>query len=309
MKGITLASPMNAILLLALLLPTLALGGPRTSANYTLGPEGFDAGGQRTAGANYTHDGSLGMICGMSTAPFPAETAKHGYVAQLYDVVGVEDSATPATVNETATRQLAAAQRMDDDSTLPLAAASVAWSVVTGPVVSVSTGGLATAGVVYQNTAATVRGTYGGMNGTLGLTVLNLLPDNFGSYAGDSIDDDWQVGYFGLDSPQAAPGANPDADPHNNRFEFLANLNPVDPNSCLHLTAARSPASPGGIDIVFWPVFAGRTYTVARSTTLDAGSWIPLASPPTSEAGGVRTVTDVSAAESREFYRVEITKP
>ena len=185
----------------------------------------------------------------------------------------------------------------------------MSWGIVGGPIASISPGGLATATAVYQNTTATVSGDRVDLKGVLDLTVLNVLPDNFGSYAGDTIDDAWQVFHFGLDNPLAAPGANPDGDPNDNLFEFLAKLDPKDGSSFLHLELRQSPAYPNGRDIIFWPVFSGCTYTVARSASLAADSWDPLASPPTSETEGVRTVTDVSDAETRGFYHVEVANP
>ena len=51
---------------------------------------------------------------------------------------------------------------------------------------------------------ALAQGSYAGSTGSLNLTVLNVNQDNFGSYAGDGIGDDWQVQYFGLPSNPAA---------------------------------------------------------------------------------------------------------
>jgi hypothetical protein len=38
--------------------------------------------------------------------------------------------------------------------------------------------------LVYQDTAAIARGQWAGLTGDLALTVLDTIPDNFGSYAG-----------------------------------------------------------------------------------------------------------------------------
>ena len=69
---------------------------------------------------------------------------------------------------------------------------------------------------------ATASASLSGVTGSLDLTVINLLADNFGSYAGDGIDDDWQVSFFGLDNPNAAPNVDFDGDEQDNLFEFLA---------------------------------------------------------------------------------------
>ena len=47
--------------------------------------------------------------------------------------------------------------------------------------------------------------------------MLDTIADNFGTYAGDGLGDDWQVQYFGLSNPNAAPLLDPDFDGHNNR--------------------------------------------------------------------------------------------
>ena len=71
-----------------------AQAGPRTSANYTIASDTADAGGRRATSASYTNDGSAGLIAGVSTVASPSETAKHGYVAQLFEVGGFTVSAS-----------------------------------------------------------------------------------------------------------------------------------------------------------------------------------------------------------------------
>ena len=218
-----------AALLLAMSVAT-AIAGPRTSTNYSVPTDTADAGGNRTTSAAYTHDGSAGGIVGISTVAAPAETAKSGYVGQLYDVTGLTPTAATTNVNEGATLQLGAWQALDDSTFLAVPAASVAWSTVNGPL-SISSGGLATAGAVYQNTSATAQGIALGFTGTLGLTVVNTLPDNFGTYAADGITDAWQVQYFGEGNALAAPGVDADGDGQNNLTEFRAGYIPTNASS------------------------------------------------------------------------------
>lgn len=49
---------------------------------------------------DYTNDGSAGGGAVISTVAAPAETAKHGYIAQLTEATGLQLTAPPATVNE-----------------------------------------------------------------------------------------------------------------------------------------------------------------------------------------------------------------
>jgi len=280
-----------------------------SSNNYTLAPEAIDHGGQRGTSANYTLNSSA-MPGGQGTSA--AYTLRSGFAGQLADAIAttLELSASPLTVNEGSTRQLAATLIFDDLSTQSLAASSITWSVQSGPLAGISTSGLATAAPVYQNSAAIAQGTYQSFTDTITLTVLNTLPDNFGAYAADGIDDDWQVQYFGLPpNANAAPSADPDFDGQNNFMEFMAGLMPTNASSFFQLAITSVPGQPNQRRIIFSPRFENRTYTVQTSLTLVSSSWQPLTTTTISDVATVRTVTDTQATEPRKFYRVQITRP
>jgi hypothetical protein len=304
----------HAALFLALLTAS-AQAGPRTSANYSIITDTADAGGLRTTSAAYTNDGSAGAVTGLSTVASPLEVVRHGYAGQLYDIVGLSlDSASVGNnVNETATLQLAAWQLLDDTSFLAVNANSVAWSVVSGPITGISTSGLATVGAVPQNTAATAQGIFGGLTGTLNLTVIDSISDNFGFYAGDGIPDSWQVQYFGLGTggqgnPQGLPNVDADGTGQTNLFKYTAGLNPTD-GTRFTITIAPTPGQPGQMSVTYSPVVAGRTYAVTAKTSLSGSSWSAInASGPTTN-GSQQTITDLSATGPAKFYHVEITKP
>ena len=283
--------------------------GPRTSTNYSIITDTLDDGGKRTTSTNYTMDGSIGEIAGIATVAAPAETAKSGYVGQLYEITGLTLNATPLTHNEGGTRQLSAAQLLDDSTTLAVNASSVAWSVLSGPLTSINASGLATAGIVYQNTGATAQGIFAGNTGALNLTVLDTIPDNFGSYAGDGLGDDWQVQHFGLDNPNAAPALDPDGDGEDNHFEFTAGVIPTDPGSRFVLRIEPVPAQPMRKNLIFSPHLGDRTYTVEFRSELTIGNWTTLGGTTQSDNGQERTVTDLNATGSTKFYRVQINKP
>ncbi|MBS0658269.1 MAG: hypothetical protein JSR82_08510 [Verrucomicrobia bacterium] len=296
------------LLLLASALTLPAFAGSRVSANYDLVSDTSDAGGRRTASAAYTHDGSLGGLAGISAAAGPGAVAKSGYVGQLYEVVGTLVQAPSTTVGETGVLQLGAAQVLDDATTLALSAASVAWSVASGPITGISATGLASAGLVYQATPATVQGTYGGFVGSLNLTVLDTLPDNFGSYAGDGIDDAWQVQYFGFDNPLAAPGVDASGTGQNNLFKFVAGLDPLDPHARFRVVATPVVGQPTQQRLTFSPVVPGRTYRVRANADLGTANWSTLPGPV--EINGTEgAYTDPTAAGARRFYEVQISKP
>lgn len=286
-----------------------AQAAPRTSANYSLVAEVADAGGRQATSANYTHDGSTAGVAGLSAVAAPLQTAKHGYVGQLYEVTGFIVNAAAPDVDEAATLQLGAWQLLDDATFLAVAPAAVSWAVVTGPITGISATGLASAGLVYQDTPATVQGTLGAATAPLNLTVRDTLPDNFGIYADDGITDSWQVQFFGLDSPLAGPAGNPDGDLHDNLFEFIAGLDPTDANSVFRLSIAAVPGQPGQKRLIFTPRLDDRTYAVKFRLELTAGEWLPLAASAFADAGDERTVTDLDASGPRRFYQVEITRP
>lgn len=286
-----------------------AVAAPRISASYSIAADITDAAGERTASASYTNDGSLGGIIGISTVAAPAETAKHGYIAQLYEVTGLQLTATPPTVNESSSRQLSGAQLLDDNTTLAVPASAISWSVLSGPITNISNSGAAIPANVYQNTAASVQGSYAGDIGALGLTVLNTNLDNYGSYAADGINDTWQVQYFGLDNPLAGPLQDPDHDGQNNWFEFQAGLVPTDPESRFLLNIESVPGQPGQKNIIFSPRLTGRNYTVLSKSDLAEGTWLPLASSSISDQLDKRTVTDLDVSSETKFYHVQIYIP
>jgi len=302
---------MKTTIPIALLLLTAAAvhAGPRSSASYNVLTDTYDAGGKRATSTSYSNDGSVGGVVGISIVSSPAQTAKAGYIGQLYEVTALQLGASPATINETGTRQLSAAQVLDDGSTLAVSAASVTWSVMAGPLSGINASGLATAATVFEDSAATAQGAFEGRTGQLALTVLDTIPDNFGSYAADGLDDAWQNQYFSANPADAAPLLDPDGDGQNNFFEFTAGLIPTDPASRFLLRVAPVPGQPTQRNLVFSPRFGDRSYVVKFSTDLSPGPWDPATVSVPSDNGTERTVTDTAASETRKFYRVEITKP
>ena len=304
----------NACTLVALLLAQTSSASPRTSASYSILTDVANSGGQRTASASYTNDGSAGGIADVSSVAAPSQTVKSGYIGQLFSVTGLVLNSAAPSVNETATLQLAAWQLLDDASFLAVPATSVTWGVASGPITGISITGLATAGTVPQNTAATVQGSLGGFTGSLNFTVLDNIPDNFGLYAGDGIDDAWQaqnfgLGTSGLGNPLGAANADASGTGQTNLFKYIAGLNPLDPNARFLLKPAPVAGQPGQMRVIFSPIVGGRTYTVKFRTDLSTGTWLTLTGTTQSNNGSERTVTDTSATGARKFYHIEITKP
>lgn len=271
-----------------------------TSANYTLAPDTVDSGGLRGTSANYTVNGSA-MPGGAGTSA--GYTARTGFAGQLPEVVAINITATPLTVDEGNTRQLSATLLLDDSTTTPLAAGSVSWSVPGGPLTGISASGLATAAAVYQDTVAIARGAYQTFTANLNLTVLNVLPDNFSTYAGDGLPDDWQVQYFGINSPLAGPLLDPDGDGQDNRFEYNARLVPTDRLSFFSMSITDIAA--GGHAVTFNPRLPGCLYSLQGSSNLSL--WAPVAGTIT-DVGTVRTILDPAGTGSRRFYFISVQR-
>lgn len=248
-------------------------GNQRSSPDYQVLAEAQNAGGNDASFQDYRNTGSIGGLGGVATVGMPAVALKAGYVGQLTEVSAVELSASPATVNESGTRQLAASATLDDGTTLSSLAASVTWSVGSGPLVAVSSGGVVTAGIVYADTAAQVQGAYLGQSAVLDLTVLDTIPDNFGNYAGDGLPDGWQVQYLGVNGTSGGPALDPDHDGIPNALEYALNLNPALTSS---LPATFSPSG-GGWEYVYTrskaAVTGGMQFQVEWSETLLAAGW------------------------------------
>ncbi|MBC8097302.1 MAG: hypothetical protein H7Y43_15970 [Akkermansiaceae bacterium] len=292
--------------LLATAVPFLAVAGSRDSAKYSIAAEAVDAGGTKSSSANYSMDSSIGLVGGIALAVAPAQTMKAGYVGQLYEINFLQVTVSPTNLNENAASQLAVNALLDDATVLALFPTNVSWSIVSGPLGSISINGLATAAEVYQNSTATIRADYRQTFGTLNLTVLDSNPDNFGTYGGDSLPDWWQVQYFGPNNPNAAPGVDVFGTGQNNRFKYIAGLNPTNSASLFVLKLANAPA--GQKQITFTPRFPDRIYTVHFTTNLKSG-YTPLTTLTQSDLGQTRTVTDTNATQAAKFYRVNIALP
>jgi hypothetical protein len=298
--------------LLALLGAMTALGASaasRSSASYSVPADSADAGGRPATSASYASHGCIGGVGGIGTVVAPAQIAKHGYMGQLYEVSGLALGANPTTVDEGASRQLTARAMLDDATSINLGAATVSWSVVSGPINGISAAGLATAGSVYEHTPATVHGSFQSRVATLGLLVRNVGNDDYGMYAGDGLDDAWQVAQFGHNNPNAGPGGDPDGDGQNTGYEYVAGTLPLDGTSYFQLWIESVPGQPTHRNLVFSPRVSGRTYVPEFTLDLGSGIFDKLDGFSTTDIGPTRTITDVNATEPTKLYRVRITMP
>lgn len=266
-----------------------------------------DSGGGRMTNGNVVIDTSMGGVVGWCTNGTGAQVAKVGYAGQLFDLVALQVRANPTLVNEESTRQLVALGRFDDDTVADLSDIAL-WRVVNGALASIGADGLATAAAVYQNTTGTAEATRDGKSDTLVLMILNTNPDNFGSYAGDGLHDSWQIGYFGLDNPDAAPGEDPDEDGGDNEYEWITGTNPNNSTSLFQIVGIEPVSGVSTqMDVSFDPTFTSRTYQVVSCEALTSGVWTALGSYQETTNGTERTVRHLNATNNPTFYRVRVT--
>lgn len=285
-----------------------ALAGVFAAAASELVTATVDSGGGRSSSANYTLDASIGGIGGISLGG--DATARLGYCGQLTEVATLSVTGTPAQVPETSTTQLSGTATLDDDTHTALAGSEIAWAIPTWPIAQISASGVASAAVVYANLPATVNGSYGGVPGSASLLVLDMFPDNYGSYAGDGLPDNWQYQYFGLDNPNAAPAADVTGTGQNNQFKYVAGLDPTNAASVFRLRIEPVAGQANQKRLVFAPRWNDRTYTPQFRTNLVSGTaWTNLTTFTITDNGTERTVVDTNATGTARFYRVQITYP
>ncbi|MEO8613996.1 MAG: hypothetical protein ABI600_02560 [Luteolibacter sp.] len=295
----------------ALLFTFAPLLHSRTSADYLIAAETLDFGGQHATSADYASDASIAVIVDTSAEPITPAIARSGYIGQLYELIGYGLLASTYYPPELGTTQLFTVRTADDGTNVVIPTTGFTFSVLSGPLTSVSATGLVTAGAIYQNTAAIVGATSAAFAGQLmlPLNVQDTIPDNYGTYAGDGLPDSWQFQYFGLDNPLAAPLLDPDGDGQDNRFEYTAGIVPTDPLSRFFFRIEKDPGVSDYKKLIFSPTLPDRTYTVESNTTLTGGIWAPLIDVEDDSQQPVRTVIDRAASETKKFYHVEITKP
>jgi hypothetical protein len=271
------------------------------SVSYSLAPAAIDAGGGLSTSPSYSADISHSVGVAAASANY---TLSGGFAGQAEGGTSIVIYLSPAELAESGTGQLTAELVAADGSTRnPLAAESVVWTIVSGPLASISATGLVTAAVTYQPTRATVRATSGAYTSAGYFTVDNTIPDNYGSYAGDSLPDDWQVRHLGLNHPAPGPAHDADADGFDNLFEYNAGLDPVDPRSTLAMGISGTIDGKPLFSITPW--VSGVTYTLLGSS--DLMSWSTVTGP-VFDQGRVRHFVDPAGANARRFYFLDVRR-
>ena len=115
----------------------------------------------------------------------------------------------------------------------------------------------------------------------------------------DSMDDDWEMTYFGDLSHDGT--ADTDGDGMTDLQEFQAGTNPIDNDSVLRCVAVS--ASTGGATI-YWSAVPGRSYRVEYKTSVDDPTWTTLIDSTTAIISTASATDLDTALSTQRFYRV-----
>jgi len=134
---------------------------------------------------------------------------------------------------------------------------------------------------------------------------------------GDGIPDWWRSQYFAnvstngaMTNSQSCATCDADGTGQNNLFKYVAGLDPTNPASVFVLQITDVIGQSTQRDLIYEPVASGRTYTPQYRTNLTNGAWAVLTG-----FNGLATninqviLTDLSATQASQFYRIDISLP
>jgi len=265
----------------------------------------FDGGGGTATAGVYQVSSSLGLIGGESSSG-PVQNISGGSTTEPAAKAFAATAVAPS-VDEGATLQLAGIATMDDDTVAAVPGNEIAWNPVAWPLTGIGTDGVATGAIVYADVTANFSGTYLGLPGNGTVLVRDVDPDNYLGYANDGLPDWWQHQYFPGNYADAAPTRDATGTGQNNRFKYIAGLDPTNTTSVFRLRVENVAGQPGHKKLVFSPWLSDRTYTPEFCTNLvGAAGWTNLTTGVTVENG---SITDTNATGNTRFYRIQITYP
>ena len=281
----------------AMMLAMAARGGELTTS-------AVDGGGGIVSGGTVEATGSLRDV-GDFSGDAGSITVRSECPGQLYDPVELTVTPGGAEIVEFGTAKFAAQFRCDDDSLLP---APVDVWTISSPFASVSPEGVVQVNSLPGDQLALLTATSGAFQNTVAVQLHDGDPDNYGPWAADGIPDEWQALYFTGQEANGVPAADPDGDGQDNRTEYLAGTDPLDPASFLSLRFGPDPA-PGVKLLTFMPYLPGHTYALEWSASLDSPWTVSAAAPAAGSLPGEGAFAETSGDTQRRFYRLRITVP
>ena len=276
----------------------------------------IDSGGSVQSGGNVQITGFIGEPGVVSSGG--DVVARQGGNSMIYYATGFSVTADSLTINEqgapdtnSARTQLRGNVVYDDATLGAVDGSQVAWTApaTNSSLASISALGIAQGATVYQNTPASFTGSYGGINATSSLTVLNVLPDNYSVWAGDTFNDAWEIGQgmSGAVNPNALNNGVP------NWQLYAMGYNPAQPAP----PALASSFTANGYLAVRYtrnPYAAGYTFTPQESGNLNLG-FAAMVNPAsvTNLVNGVEQITTRGSvpmsATNKQFLRVRVAQP
>jgi hypothetical protein len=286
------------------------------------------AGGNVTIVSTINSGGSVQSAGGVQITGFIGEpgtvssagdvVARQGGNSMIYYATGFSVTADSLTINEqgapdtNSTRTQLRGNVVYEDTTLgAVDGVQVAWTApaINSSLVSLSDFGIASAGTVYQNTPASFTGSYGGINATSSLTVLNVLPDNYSVWADDTFNDAWEIaqGMSGAVNPNALNNGVP------NWELYAMGFNPSQPAPSVLASGVKTNGyfavsytrNPYAADYTFTPQESGNLF-VGFATMINPVSLTNLVN------GIEQIVTRGSVpinATNKQFLRVKVAQP
>ncbi|HTV61279.1 MAG TPA: alpha-L-rhamnosidase C-terminal domain-containing protein [Verrucomicrobiae bacterium] len=120
----------------------------------------------------------------------------------------------------------------------------------------------------------------------------------------------WAASWFGTNAANpaiAGPTANPDGNGVSNYDDFIAGLDPTNPNSLFTITAALSGSPPHAV--VTLQGAAGRSYILQESSTLSPPAWNSIVTNGVLNSNLPIQMADPAPANTQAYYRVLVTLP
>lgn len=300
-------SPGFRLLLISLCLSAVAAvqGGEMQSSSYSIEAMGISGGGFSSS-PSYHQAGSSSGIAENQTGNNPAPLTLHsGLAGQGYRIAALNLRSDPSfDLPEGTSANMIVELETDAGTIINLPPERTELLVLSGPVTLDDTSDQLDAEFVYTRTLVTVGVGYAGLGDLDSLSVVNTGDDDFGIYAADQVDDAWQVNFFGPDNPDGVGNEDFDGDSQSNRFEFEVGTLPDDPSSTFRVRIDRIANES---HISFGPVFADRSYTILRSSSLTPASFSAV-SLPTTDDGQTRTAIDSASFSDSIFYQVSVER-
>ncbi|HEY1788995.1 MAG TPA: alpha-L-rhamnosidase C-terminal domain-containing protein, partial [Verrucomicrobiae bacterium] len=123
----------------------------------------------------------------------------------------------------------------------------------------------------------------------------------------------WASSWFGTNTANTAiagPTANPDGNGFDNYYDFVAGIDPTDPDAYLRVNVSNmTPTNSTDGLLVTVAGLTGRSYILQRALSLSSPSWTGIVTNGTLTSNQTLRFTDPQPPAAQVFYRVLVTLP